>query len=254
MGTYANFFIEVKDKESGKWRPLKGFYPFKQEKETIVKNDEVVERITKPDLTCADGTALSKMHKLWRQGTIRDLFSNGYFNGSNLNGRGFPDDISEEVKSYFDTKLKEVEEEKKAYFEKYGTEKTWGGKWWWGESFATLAELNSLFEERFEKWKKNVKDSYEKQYKNATLTKKADELFNLGNEILKAVGGKPHKDRKIKEKEEDVENAEYIEYLFEEDIWDIFNLYSFNRTVEDLCELLNNYNDYDNIRVIVWMD
>ena len=58
----------------------------------------------------------------------------------------------------------------------------------------------------------------------------------------------------IKEKEEDVDNAEYIEYLFEEDMWDLFNLYSFNRTVEDLCELLNNYNDYDNIRVIVWMD
>lgn len=253
MSSYANFFIEVKNKENGKWELLKGYYPFVQKEYTDYELDMPVKKLSEPDLICADGSGLTKMGRLWRQGTVRDLFSRSYFNDTELADRGFPADMSEDAKAYFDAKLKKIEDENEAYFAKYGQKKTWGGKWWWGESYVTLSELEGIFDKKLEKWKNDLKKYYSKKLTNSILVKKNDELYNLVNKVLETVGGKPKKERKVVTDKEEIDDVEgYIDYLLDEEIWDLFQIHSFFTSVNDITEILTN--DGASVRLIVWCD
>lgn len=253
MGTYANFLIEVKDTSDSKWRLLDGYYPFLQKEESYYENEQWVKKVSEPDLVCTSGEKLTKANRLWRQGSIRDIFSDSYFNDTHLNHRGLPVDISEGAKAIFDEKMAKIEKEQQEYREKYGMEKPFGGKWWWGESYATMAELEKLFESELEKWKANLKKQIEKKFKDEILYKKSDEIFNLLNDVLVKVGGDKKKEKKVKIDKDEIGAAdETIDYLLEEDIWDIFNIHSFVQTVNEICDLLTN--DYYEARVIVWLD
>ena len=255
MGTYANFFIEAKLSD-GKWHLLRGYVPF--EEKTVTTYDfegKPVKSTSTPDLTCDNGVKLQETDiSLCLQGYVRDLFSNTYFNESGLNSRGFPDDMSVEAKSIFDKKLERIETEKKAYFEKYGVEKTWGGKWWWGESYATITELEDLLGTTITKWQNRVKKAVGKILNDSVLVKKNDELFNLVNKVLETVGGKKLKEKKIKIPNENTDNPEeHLDYLLEDEFYDILSLNSLISSVRDICDIVTDVS-YKEIRVIVWLD
>ena len=165
MGTYANFLIEAKLPD-GEWHLLTGYVPFKEETVTTYDFEgKPIKSNSVPDFWNEKGVQLKKADiSLCLQGYVRDLFSNTYFNNSNLNSRGFPADMSEGAKSIFDKKLKKIEADNKAYFEKYGVEKTWGGKWWWGESYATIDELEELLNKNIKKWQADIKKAIEENF------------------------------------------------------------------------------------------
>ena len=253
MGTYANFFIEAKI--NGKWELVKGYHQFQQKECTKFDFEGVPHKyFSEPDLKCTDGASLTKCESLWRQGYIRDIFSNSYYNEGNLANRGFPKDMSAEIKEIFDEKYKRIEDEKAEYFGKYGVEKTWGGKWWWGETYATLDELRGLFDKKYEEWKREINESINAKLTDSILVKKNDELFNLLNDVFVAVGGKKKKEKKIKVSKEDTDYpSERIDYLLEDELFDLMSLNSFIGNIEAICELLS-YDESSDIRVIVWLD
>ena len=251
MSTAANFFIEVK--RHGKWELLEAFYPFEEREisEYNHKEEKWEKKLSTPDLVCNDGRKLSRAHKLWRQGTVRDLFSRSYFNHAGLNDRGFPEDMSEDAKAYFDAQNKKLEEEKKDYFERTGQEKTWCSKWWWGESYMTMGELEKVLDERIDEWRNDLRKAIDKKLKNSILVKKNDELYNMINNVLVSVGGKGKKERSVKTDPDEVEDSdERIDYLLEEEIYDLMQLESFRATVDDIVEMLTD--DFESIRLIVW--
>lgn len=255
MGTYANFLIEAKLPD-GEWHLLTGYVPFKEETVTTYDFEgKPIKSNSVPDFWNEKGVQLKKADiSLCLQGYVRDLFSNTYFNNSNLNSRGFPADMSEGAKSIFDKKLKKIEADNKAYFEKYGVEKTWGGKWWWGESYATIDELEELLNKNIKKWQADIKKAIEEILVDSVLVKKNDELFNLVNKVLEAVGGKKAKEKRIKIPNENTDDPqERLEYLIEDKFYDILSLNSLVSSVRDICDIVTDVS-YKEIRVIVWLD
>lgn len=255
MGTYANFLIEAKLSD-GEWHLLRGYVPFEEKIVTTYDFEgKPVKSNSTPDLTCDNGVKLQEADiSLCLQGYVRDLFSNTYFNESGLNSRGFPDDMSVEAKSIFGKKLERIEAEKKAYFEKYGVEKTWVGKWWWGESYATIGELEELLNKNIKKWQADIKKVIEEILADSVLVKKNDELFNLVNKVLEAVGGKKVKEKRIKIPNENTDDPqERLDYLIEDEFYDILSLNSLVSSVRDICDIITDVS-YKEIRVIVWLD
>ena len=253
MSTYANFFIEVK--KNGKWELLQGFYPFDEREQTVYDFEgKPTKIISTPDVICTNGLKLSKAKNLWRQGHVRDIFSCSYFNNHGLASRGMPDDMSEGVREFFNERMEKIEAEKKAYFEKYGQEKTWGGKWWWGETYATLDEMRSIFDKEYDVWKRNLLKAIDDKLNDSILLKKSDEIYNLVNEVLGIVGGKKKREKKITVSKEELDYpSERIDELIDDEVFDLMSLDSFISAIESICELLTDDSNNE-ARIIVWLD
>lgn len=253
MSTYANFFIEVK--KNGKWELLQGYYPFEEKEHTEYDFEGKPRKIrTVPDLVCTNGIKLSKAEYLWRQGHVRDIFSSSYFNSAGLASRGLPEDVSYGVRELFNERMKKIEAEKAQYFEKYGQEKTWGGKWWWGETYATLDEMRNVLEKEYDAWKQNLLKAIDDKFTDSVLLKKSNEIYDLVNDVLNAVNGKKKGKKKAAKPDEEYDYpSERIDELIGDEIFDLLALNSFIVTIESVCELLTG--EYDNeIRIIVWLD
>lgn len=252
MSSQANFFIEVRNTETGKWEKLKAYYPFK--KRTYKAYDDVnaqwYDKDTTPDLEAGE-RGFTEMHKLWKQGSIRDLFSSRtMFIDNKFSDRGLPDDLSDDVRAWFDRELAEQQRKDKEHEEKYGSKPFGAGKWWWGESYATLSELEEHFDKIRENWEKNVR----KELTNIKKVSDYNKIFSAINDVLKAVGGTPKKVKDEGFTKEDLECAEEgLDYYLTEEIFDVFNLWAFICAIEDIVEAFSNgLVSSSDIRVIVY--
>lgn len=248
MSTTSNFFIEVR--KGDKWHLLYALYPFEPRKAYKVIDGRIETIDAKPYTTCENGIGYDRFIKLWKQGSVRDLFNNMMIN-SPIAKRGLPDDISEDVKSWFDEKLAEVEEEKRKYKEKYGEERSWSGKWWYNESYATVSELWKAYDGMYNNWKERTLRLVDDKWKNSVIIKRLDAI----DEKLDATLGKEVEKKESEEVTDYCSYEEDIEYAFGDDLYDVMNLYAFIMTVEQLAESLNTnwYNDSD-IRIITYTD
>ena len=243
MSTTAYFLIEYKDKAEQKWKRLKAYFPFKEEKWTHEYCGEIVEEKTTPKLLLNDGNGLSCFEELSYQGRIRDIFTVGYYD-TGFKDRGLPSDISEDSKFFFDNWSAKIAAENEEYFKKYGVKRSWyfNNKCWWGESYATLDELNGFFETEMNSFRSSLEEAMKKKYFDTVMMQKM-------NEVLATIKGTKVR----KKKNEELYADEEIEYLFEEKIYDIMHLNSFIATVSTLVGRFTNeyYNEKD-IRVICY--
>ena len=252
MSTTANFFIEVRNGKSGKWELVTALYPYTPRKIERVVDGKLETIISKPDISFSDFNGDYDMFtKFWQQGSVRDMF-NSMMVTTAVSKRGLPVDISDGAKAWFDEQQEKVEKENQEYFEKYGEKRTWGGKWWFNESYATLDELWKVFDKMFDEWKTRTRKVMNESWTNSKLVKKMDE-------VLYAVQhpDKP-KPKKVKTEVDDDDTNYYEEdvtYQLEEDVFDVFNIYAFIRTINTFVECLTGdwHSDTD-IRVVTYSD
>lgn len=243
MSVTTDFFIEFKDKESGKWKLLTAYFPFKKSTTQLYSNIEEkwVTEETKPDAITTDGLELQCYDGgLWQQGHVRDMFTHS-LSQADFADRGIPDDISEGAKKWFDEALAKQEQMDKDYFEKHGEKRTWGGKWWYSETHVTLQELNREFDKQYNDWCNNLKNDFQEKYLDSELMKKMDE-------VIATVKG-----TKIKKKKNEDDNFDNTEYLLGDEFFDLLQLWSFIGKISTLVECFSNdYYSDDEIRVIAY--
>lgn len=259
MSTTSCFFIEVQKK--GKWELLYALYPFEDRETTVIVDGKVETTKAKPYVLDENHVGYDRFIKFWKQGSVRDLFNNMMIN-SPLAKRGLPTDVSDGVKAWFDEQYAIIDKENRDYKEKYGIEKTWGGKWWYNESYATVAELWEALNKSFEMWKKQLLRLFDKKFENCIVMDKLNDIDKKVNLLVKkhTLPSLHDKLPKTQEKEEDNDSEcacyeEDIDYMFEDELYDVMNLYAFIQTVEQFAEsLTGDFISDVNIRVVTYTD
>ena len=245
MSTTTNFFIETKDKETGKWKLLTAYIPFKPKSDQhySYKEQQWIKEDARPDAVTIDGLELERYSGyLWQQGHVRDMFTHSLSQADFID-RGLPDDISEGAKEWFDNALAKEEEQNKEYFEVYGEKRFWGGKWWYSETYVTLQELEDEYDKQYKDWCERLKKAFKGKYLDSVLMKKMDEV------IATVKGTKP---KRKKSEDEECYNED-ITYMLEEEIYDLLQLWSFKNNIDTLVECLTGeYYTSSNIRVIAY--
>jgi hypothetical protein len=248
MSSYLSVFIEYK--KNNKWNLLKLYGPHIKRITKYNENGKWVEEEESPDLVSQDGIKLDLHDHIWYQGIVRDFFNSGSFESEeNICDRGLPKDISEELT----TKFQAMKDDYTSSNEH---------KWWYSETYCTLSELNSAVENRLTKFKEDLSKYTNLLYNNKT-NQKLDKILNL----LES-DGRDKNDSKDKSKSptivEDEGNTldttndtdyyeEQINYLWNEDFFDILCLRFFVSRiyayVEDFAEV---YNEND-VRIITYI-
>ena len=167
-------------------------------------------------------------------GIIRDEFINprgiySYHEDSDFADRGLPDDVSEEAKKYVEHKM---------------------GDYSWGLTYVTLEEWDKVYQTRFEKFKNDLKDTYQKiNYANG-VEQKIEELYSVL--VQKKEPKKKAKKRK-KENGEYTENYEdTLKYLWEEDFSDIMSIRSEIAKAYNFTEAFG-YVSSEDLRIIYYL-
>ena len=168
------------------------------------------------------GVKMYRMFNIVRQGCVRDLFAG---HDAPFNDRGFPDDLSPELKEMFDNVQKKIDcKEDVGLF---------GGDWRWGKSWCSLTELYSYLAERIEKCKTNILAEHSKQLSYG-ISEKLDA-------ILAAISGKPVKSKKkTKEEDEYIDHGEMLDYYMNEELNEIIWLKEFAAGISLIHEFLTD--------------
>lgn len=215
MSTYLNYYIEFK--KDDRWNLVSILTP----KEKLSYNDY-------KKFVDVNGTEYHLTYECCKQGIIRDIFSNYGWCDAPFTDRGFPDDMSDELKNLLkEEKFREWEEQKKSIdpdfvydtnlkrvprtrpismeedFKDYKYNKT----------YATLAEIALFYQKEISK----TKDALKKQLEKDSFAKLNDRIDAL--EKLIETGKKPKKSTKkemddyynpIQELEENISDIEFI--------------------------------------------
>ena len=164
------------------------------------------------------------VYELSKQGTIRDLFND---NDIDFNDRGFPEDMSEELKKYI--------ESNPDHFDGI-----------WGKSYASLQEIIDCVNLQIKEAEAH-KQEFMNKHNNVTIHEKLDL-------IMKSLGGiYVQQDLINKSNNDDADDEDYNEFILEYD--EIIDDYKYclafftgiNQIV-DFCT--NTWSDESNIRII----
>lgn len=228
MSTYLTRFLEVKNKETGKWELVKCYKKFY--KTQIYVDGKWVDN--EPDFTVnGRDMAIKPYYACDNACSLRQYFSDSWANeftdeNYELNERGMPDDISEELENYL---TKEKDE--------YG---------YWGLTHCTLKELIDVMNQE--------KKLYFEKIKNKIQGNSKDELVARLDHILEEMN-KPLENRqkfKAEEKEEEY-YEDSLEYLYEEMCWGWESLSDEVTRIQYILNKLNNYWEGEsNVRIIVY--
>lgn len=233
MSTYVSRFIEVKSND-GKWVLLKFYYPFGH---NYYRN---------PDIEIGDMKLNTFTHICNNACTLREYLHNngwGCFNGCSFGNRGFPDDMSDELKSILN---KEIE----------GSERDYR----YNKSYCTLNELWALYESEMSKIKNDLfKTIYEYQYK--AVNQKLDRLLELSfadKSTLEKIEKEEKKTKKLlsKKKKDDEDETTFegeLEWVKEDydNIQSIKNEYNF---IWRLVDEIFGYKDDNEIRIVYYFE
>lgn len=219
MGTCSSIFIEFKKGNDPRWHLLDGIVPLDYRDRSYCNDD------ASPDdnhIIEIGGVKMYRMFNIVRQGCVRDLFAG---HDAPFNDRGFPDDLSPELKEMFDKVQKKIDSK-----ENVGL---FGGDWRWGKSWCSLSELNSYLAERIEKCKANILAEHSKQLSYG-ITEKLDA-------ILAAISGKPVKSKKKKKEEDEyIDQGEMLDYYMNEELNEIIWLKEFAAGISFIHEFLTD--------------
>lgn len=224
MGTYANFLIEYKD-DAG-WHQVKGYRPFREWRYTEWTEDGTpVEKVSVPDNELKTGEKVDMTGPVSCQGHVRDVFSRSMFDGR-FEDRGLPDDVSDEVRR----KISEAGEH-------------------WGETYADVSEISDLVKEKLGKFFTGYDGKMTDKFLNMVLARQikaiSDDLF--GKKVLNGTVGDPDAGDGSGYADDD------LDYMREEEIWDILELWGFHESVKSIVEFMGIYGDVP-LRVICWLD
>lgn len=233
MGTYSSIFIEFKRENDTKWTLLSGIVPLDYRNPSYCSEEEA----SSPDdnhIVEIGGIKMYRMFNIVRQGYVRDLFAG---HDAPFNDRGFPDDLSRELKDMFDKVQQKIDAKK--------TEGLWGGDWRWGKSWCSLSELYSFLDERLEKCIAGILSEHSKQLSSGI----SDKL----DSILAAVSGKPIKSKKKKDKDNEyIDHGEILDYYLDEKLNEIIWLKEFASGISLVYEFLTDDRYSENIRLIFY--
>ncbi len=248
MSSYLSVFIEYK--KNNKWNLLKLYGPHIKRITKYNENGKWVEEEDSPDLISQDGIKLDLHDHIWYQGIVRDFFNSGSFESEeSICNRGLPNDISEELANKFQT-MKDECTSPNEY------------KWWYSESYCTLAELNSAVENRLTKFKEDL-SKYTNLFYNNKTNQKLDKILNLLEPDDRCKNNDKDKDKASTAVKDDDNNIdvtddanyyeEQINYLWNEDFFDILCLRFFVSRIyayaEDFAEV---YHEND-VRIITYI-
>lgn len=221
MSSYANFIIEFKDDKE--WKTWSGLQRFVEHRYTTYENGTIKEVVTKPEYDNVELGKLDRVNYIWKQGSVRDLFSITYM-GTEIKHDGLPNDVTDETKTVLDKSMA------------YKTSTT----------YAYLFDIQEYADSKLEELFKDLEHAYEKKYFYNAMIKQLNAISNdLFNK--KAISTKPEG--------EELDAEEDIRYTTKEWIYDIIAIQSFCQEIRTLVKEIGNSDVYDSdIRVICWID
>ena len=211
------------DKVEKKWVPIK-WYSFLPKNRVIDNEDPYY----KPKYIVAkdeNGDEIYlKENILWANngGFVRDDYiSSRSWNQSAVAGRGLPSDISDEVKNDIDSD--------------YAYDKTW----------VTLAEWETIYEEAEKEFRRKVEKYFEGE--------KNDEINRKLEHIIKLIKNPNAKAPRKKEKGNYYDYEDSLDYLFEEDIWKLFNIQAEIEKTEFILQEFEDWFSHEDVRIIYYL-
>lgn len=214
MSTCSSIYIEFKRKGDQQWHLLEGIVPLDYRDRSFNEEEPDSNHIIE-----IGGVKMNRMFNIVRQGCVRDMLAG---HDAPFNDRGFPDDLSPELKAMFDKVQQKIDSKENDVF---------GGRdWRWGKSWCYLSELQDYLEGRFEKCKASILSEHSKQL-SFGISEKLDV-------ILAVVAGKTFKDKKPEYDENDIE--EMLNYYLEEELNEIIWLKEFASGIALIHEFLTD--------------
>ena len=229
MGTYSSIFIEFKKKSDSQWHLLEAAVPL-----SFVGHTYSGESADDNHTIGIGGVTMNRMFTLARQGDVRDLLAS---HDAPFNDRGFPDDLSPELKEMFDKVQQKIDSKDNDFL--------FGRDWRWGKSWCYLSELESFLDKSLEKCKSDILKEHSKQFSRDI----SDKLYA----ILAAVSG----NMKIPTKKDDADDyneiEEMLDYYMNEELDSIICLKQFVSGIALIHEFLTNDWCYDSsIRLVFY--
>ena len=218
MSTCSSIYIEFKKKGNQQWHLLEGIVPRDyrdwsySSEEASLDGNQVVD---------IGGAKMSRMFNIVRQGDVRDLLAG---HDAPFNDRGFPEDLSPELKAMFDKVQQKIDSKENDVFQ--------GRDWRWGKSWCTLTELQAYLDERLEKCKASILSEHSKQLSYGI----SDKL----DAILAAVSGKAIKTKRELDDNEYIDQGEMLEYYMGEELDEIIWLKGFAAGIALIHEFLTD--------------
>ena len=211
---------EARTNVEKKWVPVKWYSVLNKNKVLLNKDPN-----WKPKYVVTKDGMFLQENFLWANngGCVRDDYiSTRGWRESKVAGRGLPVDVSEEVESDI--------------VSDYHYDMTW----------VTVSEWEEILEARKKEFESEVYKRYAKEDKREVMAK-LDEIF-------KAIKDPNYTPKKKKKSDEDAPDwEETVEYLFEEEIWDLFLIHmEINRTEFILQEFADSY-AYSEARIIYYL-
>lgn len=229
MGTYSSIFFEFNKKDQ--WYLLEAAVPLTfvdhSYSESSPDDNHVIE---------IGGVKKNLMFTLVRQGCVRDLLAG---HDAPFNDRGFPDDLSPELKEIFDKVQQKINSKENDLF--------LGRDWRWGKSWCYLTELQAYLDERLDKCKAAILSKHSKQLSYG-ISEKLDA-------ILAAVNGKKIETKKKQQEDEDdyIDQGEMLEYYLDEELNEIIWLKEFAAGIALIHEFLTGeWFSEDSIRIVFY--
>lgn len=231
MGTYSSIFIEFKKKDQ--WHLLEGIVPLDYKEWRYFGEGPSPDDNHPIEI---GGVKMGCMFTLVRQGCVRDLLVG---HDAPFNDRGFPNDLSPELKEMFDKVQERIDSKKDVG--------VFGGDWRWGKSWCYLTELQSYLDEQLEKCKSAILTEHSKQ-----LSYGISEKLDM---ILAAVNGKKIETKKKQQEDEDdyIDQGEMLEYYLGEELNEIIWLKEFAAGIALIHEFLTDeWCSEDSIRLVFY--
>ena len=219
MSRTSVLYIEYRKNDKSPWRWIRPMMP-SQDVQWSSKEPEYTVDVNGNDIK----EPYKFVYELAKQGIVRDLFND---HDVDFNDRGFPTDMSIELKNFIDSHPDEFE----------GI---------WGKSYASLKEITDCIELQIKE-----AETHKQEYINKDNNTTIHEKLNL---IMQALGGLDvQSDLFNKSRNEDMSNDDYCDYILEYDeiIGDYKYCYSFFEGINQIVDFCtNSWTDDTDIRII----
>lgn len=219
MSRTSVLYIEYRKNDKSPWRWVRPMMP-SQDVQWSSKEPEYMVDVNGNDIK----EPYKFVYELAKQGIVRDLFND---HDVDFNDRGFPTDMSIELKNFIDSHPDEFE----------GI---------WGKSYASLKEITDCIELQIKE-----AETHKQEYINKDNNTTIHEKLNL---IMQALGGLDVQSNLFnKSRNEDMSDDDYCDYILEYDeiIGDYKYCYSFFEGINQIVDFCtNSWTDDTDIRII----
>ena len=247
MSTHLNYYIEYRECPKDEWKLVSMMVPTSKHSYPEYCKKRII-----------DGVEHCISISESKQGHVRDVFSTHGWYDAPFTGRGFPEDMSQELKDYLEQcKTEEWESQKKDLDPDYeykiingvytkvprteplSIEKDYSD-YRYDKTYVTLSELSEFQVKEVAKAEKRINDE---KYKDSftKLNERIDALETL------IVTGKKPESKESEKKEEDYSYIAELEEEFDDAKWLGEWIYGINAIVDFYS---GGWNDYENIRII----